>query len=98
MKKQPNDIARLNKKIDDFAKSHQEKVSSLTNGGIFAKALALGSEFFGATLVGCAIGVLADRVFGSKFVFLIIFGLCGCAAGVLNMYRFAKKLDEEIKR
>ena len=99
MKKMPEDLNNLEKRIADFKSNDvvQKRNEPLTNSSLFAKAFVLGTEFVGAVLVGVGIGLLLDRVFNSKIVFTIIFTLFGCVAGVLNMYRSTKEMEKELK-
>ena len=58
-----------------------------------AKAMTLGTEFIGAILLGCAIGLGIDYLVGSGPLGLILFLLLGFAAGVLVVIRGAAKLS-----
>ena len=98
MKNTPEDISNLKKRIAAFNEENGalKKSAPLTSSKLFAKAFVLGTEFVGAVLVGLGIGVFLDSAFKTKVVFTIIFTLFGCVAGVMNMYRSAKKIDEEL--
>lgn len=98
MKKIPADIKALNERISEFENKNAEhkKNAPLTNSRLFAKAFVLGTEFAGAVLVGIGLGILLDWLFKSKVIFTIVFTLFGCAAGVVNMYKSAKKMEKEL--
>ncbi len=98
MKKTPENISELGKKIADFNNkdSTADKGGQVRNFHLFAEALALGTEFVAAVLVGVGLGFVLDMVFASKVVFTIIFSLFGCVAGVLNMYRRMEKIEKNI--
>ena len=97
MIKHPEDISKLNERIEEFKRLNENgKPKALTNTGIFAKGFLLGTEFLGAVLVGFGFGFLLDRIFGTKCVFIIVMMLLGCVSGVLNMYRTAQKWDSAV--
>ncbi len=56
-------------------------------GSAMSLGLRAGSEFVAAVIVGAAIGWGADRLFGTKPAFLIVFFLLGVVAGVWNVIR-----------
>ena len=57
-------------------------------------AFKLGTELIAAVAVGTIIGFILDSWFGTKPWLLIIFFL-GAAAGMLNVIRAAKKMQEK---
>ena len=50
-------------------------------------------EIVAAMAVGLGIGILADSYFETRPLFIIIFFLLGSAAGILNVFRVAKSLQ-----
>ena len=50
-------------------------------------------EIVAAMAVGLGIGILADNYFETRPLFIIIFFLLGSAAGILNVFRVAKSLQ-----
>jgi ATP synthase protein I len=56
-------------------------------GSAMSLGMQAGSEFIAAVIVGTAIGWAADRVFGVKPAFLILFFFLGVAAGIWNVVR-----------
>ena len=64
--------------------------------GLFmGSAFRLGTELVAAVVVGTIIGFILDNWFGTKPWFIIIFFLLGVIAGILNVFRVAKKMQEE---
>ena len=64
--------------------------------GLFlGNAFKLGTELVAAVVVGTIIGFILDNWFGTKPWFIIIFFLLGVIAGILNVFRVAKKMQEE---
>ena len=93
MKKTPEDIKELEQKIAalksrEVAERKDKKESEFAHA---TKAgFRIGTELLSGVLVGAAIGYLLDGLLASKPWLLIVFMFFGGAAGVLNVYRFAK--------
>ena len=65
------------------------------NKGLFmGSAFKLGTELVAAVVVGTIIGFILDSWFGIKPWFIIIFFLLGVTAGILNVIRTAKKMQD----
>ncbi len=52
--------------------------------------LRVGTEMLSAVLIGGAIGYSIDKWLETQPIFLVAFLILGGAAGILNIYRFAK--------
>lgn len=52
------------------------------------------ADFIAGLLGGAGIGYLLDLLFGTKPLFLVVLMLLGFAAGMLNAYRTAKRMNE----
>ena len=64
------------------------------NRGLFmGSALRLGTELVAAVVVGTIIGFILDNWFDTKPWLIIIFFFVGVVAGILNVIRSAKKLQ-----
>ena len=74
-------------------KDHPEKSSK--EGIFLGNAFKLGSELLAAVVVGTIIGFILDNWFGSKPLLIIIFFLFGAAAGILNVFKAAKRMQKE---
>ncbi len=48
-----------------------------------------------AVVVGTIIGFILDNWFGTKPLLIIIFFLFGAAAGILNVFKAAKRMQKE---
>ena len=100
MNKTPNDINELEKRISRF-KTKQTKSaqsSKQTNSGrAVANAFRIGTEFIAAVFAGLCFGYALDEVFGTKIIFMLVFSIFGCMAGMLNVYRSAKEMDKGIQ-
>lgn len=99
MKKMPDDLKRLSERIEKFKQKEADARKEQKESG-FAYAsktgFRVGTELLSGVLVGAAAGYFLDIFFGTKPVLLIVFLFLGGAAGILNVYRFAK--SEENKR
>ena len=66
-------------------------------GSFMGSAFKLGTELVAAVAVGTIIGFILDTWFGTKPWLIIIFFFLGSAAGMLNVIRTAKKMQEKEK-
>ncbi len=66
------------------------------NRGLFmGSAFRLGTELVAAAVVGTIIGFILDNWFDTKPWFIIIFFLIGVIAGILNVIKVAKSMQEK---
>ena len=63
-----------------------------TNAASLGKALKISTELVAAVVVGSIIGFLLDGWFDTKPLLTICFFIIGVAAGMLNVFRSAKKM------
>ena len=86
-------LKNLEKRID-AAKDHiAEKNSPNIKPSPLGQVMKLVVEIVAAMAVGLGIGILADNYFETRPLFIIIFFLLGSAAGILNVFRVAKSLQ-----
>ena len=78
------------KKIQTDSSSDSDK-----KGVFLGNAFKLGTELVSAVAVGTIIGFILDNWFGTKPWFIIIFFFLGAAAGMLNVVKTAKKMQEK---
>ena len=83
------EIAKKNFKIVQVS----NKGSNATSLG---KALKISTELVAAVVVGSTIGFLLDNWFDTKPLLIICFFFIGVAAGILNVFRSAKKMNKKI--
>ena len=74
-----------------IAKSKVEKENPQTSN--IGQAFKLSTELVAAVLVGTIIGFILDNWFDTKPWLIIIFFFVGVVAGILNVIRSAKKLQ-----
>ena len=91
------------KKSDDLDTRLKIAKSKLENSeikidrkkGVFlGNAFKLGTELVAAVAVGSIIGFILDNWFGTKPLLIILFFLFGSAAGIYNVIKAAKKMQE----
>ena len=76
------------------AKIRNKSVSNdQARGSLIGYAFKLGTEFVAAVVVGTIIGFILDNWFGTKPWLIIIFFFLGSIAGVLNVFRTAKRMQ-----
>ncbi len=87
--------------LEDFktrlkiAKSKLQNEESEKKGVFLGNAFKLGTELIAAVIVGTIIGFILDNWFDTKPLLIIIFFLFGSAAGILNIFRAAKKMQKD---
>ena len=64
-------------------------------GSFMGNAFKLGTELVAAVVVGTIIGFILDSWFDTKPWLIIIFFFLGAAAGMLNVIRAAKQMQQE---
>ncbi|MDB4194001.1 AtpZ/AtpI family protein [Candidatus Pelagibacter sp.] len=57
-------------------------------------AFKLSTELVSAVVVGTIIGFILDKTFGTKPWLILIFFFVGVVAGIINVFRSAKKMQE----
>ena len=67
-----------------------------SNAASLGKALKISTELVAAVVVGSIIGFLLDGWFDTKPLLTICFFFMGVAAGILNVFRSAKKLNKKL--
>ena len=83
-------------KIEKSKLQNQDSEKNNKNKGVFlGNAFKLGTELVAAVAVGTIIGFILDNWFGTKPILIIIFFLFGAAAGILNVFRTAKRMQEQ---
>ena len=79
------------KKIKSIQKGNER-----SNASSLGKALKISTELVAAVFVGSTIGFLLDSWFDTKPLLTICFFIMGVAAGILNVFRSAKKLQKKL--
>ena len=85
------EIAKKNVKIN-------KKNNKSSNATSLGKALKISTELVAAVIVGTTIGFLLDNWFDIKPLLTIFFFIMGVAAGIPNVFRSAKKMNEKLRK
>ena len=82
-----------------IAKDKHKNNSIITNNNenslFMGSAFKLGTELVAAVLVGTIIGFILDTWFDTKPWLIITFFFLGSAAGILNVIKVAKKMQQK---
>ena len=80
----------------NIRKVEQKKRGS--NAASLGKALKISTELVAAVVVGSTIGFLLDNWFDTKPLLTICFFIMGVAAGILNVFRSANKMQKNLNK
>ena len=81
----------LKKKIQEAKEKIEEPVVEAPKP--LGKIMKVVVEIVAAMAVGLGIGILIDNYFDTRPFFIIVFFLLGSAAGIMNVFRVAKSLQ-----
>ena len=77
------------------SKLQNKKFEKSDKKGVFlGNAFKLGTELVAAVAVGTIIGFILDNWFDTKPILIIVFFILGSVAGILNVFRAAKKMQK----
>ena len=81
----------------EIAKRKNEKYKKSiksSNAASLGKALKISTELVAAVFVGSTIGFLLDNWFDTKPLLIICFFMIGVAAGIMNVFKAAKRMEK----
>ena len=84
-------LKSLKKKIQEAKEKIEEPVVEVPKP--LGKIMKVVVEIVAAMAVGLGIGILIDNYFDTRPFFIIVFFLLGSAAGIMNVFRVAKSLQ-----
>ncbi len=67
-----------------------------SNAASLGKALKISTELVAAVVVGSTIGFILDNWFDTKPLLIICFFFMGVVAGILNVFKSAKKMNKKV--
>tara|TARA_Y100001970_G_scaffold278957_1_gene385467 strand:- start:740 stop:1027 length:288 start_codon:yes stop_codon:yes gene_type:complete len=90
-----NDLEDLKTRLKIAKSKLQNKnLEKTERKGVFlGNAFKLGTELVAAVAIGTIIGFILDNWFGTKPILIIVFFLFGAAAGIVNVFKAAKKMQ-----
>lgn len=77
----------------DQTEAEKSRPANMSGLGL---ATRIGIEMVTTTLVGTGLGWAADDWLGTKPLLMIVFMILGATAGVMNVYRVVKGLDDSV--
>tara|TARA_B100001750_G_scaffold148112_1_gene118487 strand:- start:118 stop:408 length:291 start_codon:yes stop_codon:yes gene_type:complete len=93
------DLKEISTRLE-IAKKNVKEMQKNTKGSnvsSFGKALKISTELVAAVVVGSIMGFLLDGWFDTKPLLTICFFIMGVAAGILNVFRSAKRMQKNKK-
>ena len=76
------------------SKLQKKNIKESEKKGVFlGNAFKLGTELVAAVAVGTIFGFILDNWFGTKPILIIVFFLFGAVAGIVNVFKAAKKMQ-----
>ena len=76
-------------------KKHSNNLNDSENSSFMGSAFKLGTELVSAVAVGTIIGFILDNWFDTKPWLMIFFFFLGSMAGILNVIKVAKRMQEK---
>ena len=90
-----NDFKTRLKIAKDKQKNNSKITNNNQNSSFMGSAFKLGTELVSAVIVGTIIGFILDSWFDTKPWLMIFFFFLGSAAGILNVIKVAKSMQEK---
>ena len=91
------DLKEISTRLEIAKKSIKKNIekSKGSNAASLGNALKISTELVASVVVGSTIGFLLDNWFGTKPLLIICFFFMGVAAGILNVFRSAKRMHNK---
>ena len=86
-------LNQLNQKIEAAKSRNKDNSQPDVQPSQLGKVMKLTVEIVAAGGIGVVIGILLDNFFDTRPLFIIIFFLLGGCAGILNVFRVAKSMQ-----
>ena len=72
-------------------------MSEKSSKNLVVQAFRMGIELFSALVLGVGVGWALDHWLSTRPIFVVIFSLLGFAAGLNNVYKFSRQLQQNDK-
>ena len=94
------DLKEISTRLEIAKKNIKKNLSDNkgSNAASLGKALKIGTELVAAVAVGSTLGFILDNWFGTKPLLIICFFFMGVAAGILNVFKSAKRMQNNLKK
>ena len=93
MEGEKNKLNDLKEKIKEAKLKTQDKYIGNNQPSPIGKAMKLAVEIVAALAIGIGIGFVLDNFLDTRPLFIIMFFLLGSCAGILNVFRVAKSMQ-----
>ena len=93
----PPDIEDLSARINEAKNKRETKTKSSPAKIMAVNVLQITLEMLSPVIVAACMGYVLDNLFNTLPFIMLVMIIFGIAAGVLNAYRVAQKLDKEMK-
>ena len=94
---QSTSVGKLDARIRRARDAQNGRTSDGPTPAGLSWAMRLTTEMFAALIVGGGLGWLVDEWLGTRPWLMLVFLLFGCAAGMLNAYRVARRFETGAK-
>jgi ATP synthase protein I len=93
------DINEISTRLKIAKKNIKEtnQKNKASNAASLGEALKISTELVASVIVGTTIGFLLDSWFDTKPFITILFFFLGVVAGIINVFRSAKRMNKKIK-
>ena len=90
------DLKEISTRLEIAKKKFKKNIikNNGSNAASLGKALKISTELVAAVVVGSILGFILDNWFDTKPWLTISFFFMGVAAGILNVFRSAKKMNK----
>lgn len=93
----PNDIKDIDRRLQQAKKSKKQTRQAQNSLIVFTEAaFRVTLDFAAPIVVAFSIGYVADKFLNTKPIIMIIFIVFGVLAGMLNLYKSARRLENKI--
>jgi len=96
-----NDLKKISTRLEIAKQKIKKQYANKrgpNNTSNLGNALKISTELVAAVVVGSTIGFLLDNWFGTKPILIICFFFMGVCAGILNVFKSAKKMNRNYKK
>ena len=90
----PKNSFKIRLKIAKNKLSRKSLYKNKQSPSSIGTAFKMSTELVSAVVVGTIIGFILDKTFGTKPWLILIFFFVGVVAGILNVFKSAKKMQE----
>ena len=89
----PKNSFKIRLKIAKNKLSRKSLYKNKQSPSSIGTAFKMSTELVSAVVVGTIIGFILDKTFGTKPWLILIFFIVGVVAGILNVFKSAKKMQ-----